>query len=72
MSRMTYIFCMACLFVFLCGVLTAIMLALDLPDVYVSNGTGECVAVMSHKNDGGKEPWSCSNLPKRYNKVFVY
>lgn len=46
----------------------AVEAALDMPDVYWSNTTNECVGVVNYaKNDD----FSCENLPSKYNKVWV-
>jgi hypothetical protein len=46
----------------------AVEAALDMPDVYWSNTTNECVGVVNYaKNDD----YSCENLPSKYNKVWV-
>lgn len=37
------------------------------PDVYYSARTGECVKVFQ----GSETNYSCSNLPSKYNKVWV-
>ena len=47
---------------------SALETALDMPDVYWSNTTNECVGVVNYtKND----EFSCENLPSKYNKVWV-
>ena len=47
---------------------SALETALDLPDVYWSNTTNECVGVVNYaKND----EFSCEILPSKYNKVWV-
>jgi len=40
---------------------------LDQPDVHFSNSTGECVKVINY----GDDEYSCDDLPKRYNHVWV-
>jgi len=40
---------------------------LDQPDVHFSNSTGECVKVINY----GDDEYSCGDLPKRYNHVWV-
>lgn len=46
----------------------AVEAAFDMPDVYWSNITNECVGVVNYaKNDD----FSCENLPSKYNKVWV-
>ena len=40
---------------------------LDQPDVHFSNSTGECVKVINY----GDDEYSCDNMPKRYNHVWV-
>ena len=41
---------------------------LDQPDVHFSNSTGECVKVLNYAEN---DLYSCDNLPKRYNHVWV-
>lgn len=43
---------------------------LDLPDVYMSNSTGECVRVVEY-GTGAPEVKDCSELPSKYNLVWV-
>jgi len=42
--------------------------ALDIPDVMISNSTGECVKVINYK-EGNK--YSCTDMPSKYNVVWV-
>ena len=39
---------------------------LDMPMVYQSNSTGECVKVVTKQGDG-----SCDNLPSRYDLIIT-
>jgi len=41
---------------------------LDQPDVHFSNSTGECVKVINYAEN---DRYSCDDLPKRYNHVWV-
>jgi hypothetical protein len=41
---------------------------LDQPDVHFSNSTGECVKVLNYAEG---DLYSCDNMPKRYNHVWV-
>ena len=41
---------------------------LDIPDVYWSNNTNECVSVKNYANG---DSYTCNNLPSKYNKVWV-
>lgn len=47
--------------------------ALDLPEVRVSYGTGQCVEVVDHValHHGVESEWSCDRLPARYERVWV-
>lgn len=47
--------------------------ALDLPEVRVSYGTGQCVEVVDHRalHHGVESEWSCDRLPPRYERVWV-
>lgn len=42
--------------------------ALDMPDVYWSNTTNECVGVVNYAK---ADDFSCEILPSKYNKVWV-
>tara|TARA_B100001093_G_scaffold128481_1_gene120968 strand:- start:15176 stop:15397 length:222 start_codon:yes stop_codon:yes gene_type:complete len=46
----------------------AVESALDMPDVYWSNTTNECVGVVNYANG---DDYSCDDLPSKYNKVWV-
>ena len=41
---------------------------IDIPDVHVSNGTGECVKVINYAED---DEYTCDVLPRKYNHVWV-
>ncbi len=47
--------------------------ALDLPEVRVSYGTGQCVEVVDHRalHHGVESEWSCDRLPPRYERAWV-
>ena len=47
---------------------------LDTPDVRVSYPSEECVEVVDHaaSHAGVESPWSCDNLPKTYNRIWVH
>ena len=47
---------------------TAVGNVIDIPDVHVSNGTGECVKVINYAKD---DEYTCETLPKKYNHVWV-
>lgn len=49
---------------FTLGVLLLLSVVVTTPAVYISNSTGECVKV-DHID------YSCSNLPERYEAVYV-
>lgn len=40
----------------------------QMPDVHVSNSTGECVKVINYDE---RFDYTCENLPKKYNHVWV-
>jgi hypothetical protein len=42
--------------------------ALDIPDVHVSHSTNECVKVINYK-EGNK--YSCTDMPSKYNMIWV-
>lgn len=42
--------------------------AVNMPDVYVSYSTGECVKVLNYVEE---DQYSCENLPSKYNQVWV-
>lgn len=41
---------------------------MNMPDVLVSNSTGECVEVFNYDED---DHYTCQNPPKRYNHIWV-
>jgi len=41
---------------------------IDMPDVHVSNSTGECVKVINYAED---DEYTCNVLPSKYNHVWV-
>ena len=45
----------------------AVIGAAAMPDVHVSYSTDACVKVINY----GDTNWSCENLPKRFNHVWV-
>jgi len=47
---------------------TAVGSAIDIPDVHVSNSTGECVKVINYAED---DEYTCNVLPSKYNHVWV-
>jgi hypothetical protein len=48
--------------------INAIHNVIDMPDVLVSNSTGECVDVFNYRE---KDQYTCQNLPDRYNHIWV-
>lgn len=40
----------------------------DMPDVYVSNSTNECVKVINYDS---RFDYSCETLPEKYNHIWV-
>ena len=46
----------------------ALTTSLDIPDVYVSHSTDECVTVINYTDE---DTYSCENMPERYNHVWV-
>ena len=55
----------------ICTVVVAIKITADLaniPDVYVSNSTQECVKVLNYVEH---ENYTCDDMPSRYNQVWV-
>lgn len=42
--------------------------AMNIPDVHVSNSTGECVEVINWNEE---DNYSCEELPSKYNHVWV-
>ena len=47
---------------------TAVGNSIDIPDVHVSNSTGECVKVINYAED---DAYTCNVLPTKYNHVWV-
>lgn len=52
----------------LCLFMNAVENAVNMPDVYVSYSTGECVKVLNYVEE---DQYSCENLPSKYNQVWV-
>lgn len=44
-----------------------IFTVLEMPDVFFSYSSGECVKVVNY----GENQWSCGDLPKRFNHIWV-
>lgn len=42
--------------------------SLDMPDVWYSYSSGECVKVLNYAED---DNYSCENLPRKFNHVWV-
>ena len=55
-----------------CGLIIGLAWAMtsvaQMPDVYVSNSTGECVKVINYDE---RFDYTCENLPEKYNRVWV-
>ena len=49
-------------------IIDAIFKTLDMPDVHVSNSTGECVSVINYKET---DTYSCDRLASRYHQVWI-
>ena len=49
-------------------IIDAVFKILDMPDVHVSNSTGECVSVINYKET---DTYSCDRLPSRYHQVWI-
>ena len=49
------------------SILFVVNTTLSMPDVYVSNSTGDCMAVINYEGS----LWSCENLPSKYNHIWV-
>jgi len=53
----------------MCGFGTyAFLTAMELPDVWFSYSTGDCVQVLNYAQG---DEYSCENLPKRFYHVWV-
>jgi len=50
------------------GLAWAMTSAAQMPDVYVSHSTGECVKVINYDE---RFDYTCENLPEKYNHVWV-
>ena len=50
------------------GFLYAANAALSIPDVYVSYSTDECVNVVNYREG---DDYTCENMPKKFNHVWV-
>lgn len=42
--------------------------SLDMPDVWYSYSTGDCVQVLNHNPE---DKYTCENLPRKFNHVWV-
>lgn len=53
----------------ICGLVTWIILnAAEMPDVWFSYSTDECVKVINYAKE---DQYSCENLPTKFNHVWV-
>lgn len=53
---------------YLMAIAGGVINVLDMPDVHVSNSTGECVEVINYDPE---HEYTCDNLPEKYNHVWV-
>lgn len=44
---------------------------INIPDVWISYSTNECVLVLNYTENDAIENYSCNNLPSKYNYVWV-
>ena len=50
---------------------TAVVDLINIPDVWISYSTHECVQVLNYTENDAIENYSCNNLPSKYNHVWV-
>lgn len=50
------------------GFYIGLVSAMNMPDVYVSHSTNECVEVINYDS---RFDYTCENLPDKYNHVWV-
>jgi len=58
----------AAVFLLVFGFTYAMLSAVELPDVWFSYSTGECVKVLNYVED---DQYSCENLPEKFYHVWV-
>ena len=58
--------CLAVVFVYI--MVYVVLFQLNIPDVWTSYSTGECVKVINYTEG---DTYSCENMPSRYNNVWV-
>ena len=54
--------------IYLTAIGQGLLSVINMPDVHMSNSTGECVEVINYHPD---DAYTCDNLPERYNHVWV-
>ena len=50
------------------GFYMSLVSAASMPDVHISHSTGECVEVINYDE---RFDYTCENLPKKYNHIWV-
>ena len=55
------------------GIVQAVDLAINMPSVLFSNKTRQCVQVIDYRESKpeNEAPWSCENMPKKFNMYWV-
>ena len=64
----TFLLQVATVLIVLSAIFYAIVISIDIPDVLISNTSGECVTVLNYKED---DKYSCTDMPSKYNMVWV-
>ena len=47
------------------------LININIPDVWISYSTNECVQVLNYTENDAIENYTCNNLPSKYNYVWV-
>lgn len=64
----TFLLQVATVLIVLSAIFYAMVISIDIPDVLVSHSTGECVTVLNYTEE---QPYSCENMPSKYNMIWV-
>jgi|TARA_B110000881_G_C18087005_1_gene276343 hypothetical protein len=64
----TFLLQVATVLIVLSAIFYAIVISIDIPDVLISNTSGECVTVLNYKED---DKYSCMDMPSKYNMIWV-
>lgn len=57
-----------CLALVFAGLIAGLIQTSSMPDVHISNSTGECVRVVNYD---ARFDYTCQNYPDKYNHIWV-